>query len=268
MLFDYIRPQSVFIHNIRTSDILILRIITNMSAPIYHVLNRGVDKRIIFMDNEDRFRFIHDIFEFNDIESVNNLTYLFRKGHKGNNFHDPSADEYKDVGHPYIHRKPRKMLVNILAFCLMPNHYHLLLSPRVEHGVSLFMKKINGGYAKYFNEKYKRSGALFQGRYKSVQVVKEIHFIHLPYYIHLNPLDLITSEWRERKLKNIKKAVDFLEKYRWSSHLDYCGKKNFPSVTQRNFLLEFFNGEKEYRKAVESWLKDFNLSEDKNLFLE
>jgi len=60
------------------------------------------------------------------------------------------------------------MLVDILAFVLMPNHYHLLVMPRQDDAISLFMKKLNMGYAKYFNEKYDRSGALFQGEYKSI----------------------------------------------------------------------------------------------------
>ncbi len=233
---------------------------SNMNnKPVYHVLNRGVDKRTIFMDDSDRARFVHDLFEFNNVEKTENGDRLFASN---------NAHPMRDVGRLSLGHKKRKMLVDILAFCLMPNHYHLLVSPKVEHGVSLFMKKLNGGYAKYFNERYKRSGALFQGKFKHVQIVEEAHFIHIPYYIHLNPLDLIAPEWRERKLKNIKKAVDFLEKYRWSSHLDYCGKKNFPSITQRGFLLEFFGGEKEYKEAIKDWLKNLDLSDGKNLLLE
>ena len=86
---------------------------------IYHVLNRGVDKRNIFMNDEDRFRFIHDLFEFNDTEPLNNTGYFFNKA----------------FATPYIERKPRKLLVEILAFCLMPNHYHLMLRPLQEDGV-------------------------------------------------------------------------------------------------------------------------------------
>jgi len=151
--------------------------------------------------------------------------------------------------------------VDVLAFCLMPNHYHLLLKPNFDDGVTQFMKKLNIGYAKYFNEKYERSGALFQGRFKAIQVTEEAHFIHLPYYIHFNPLDLKTPEWRERKLQNSAVAIKFLEKYRWSSHLDYLGKKNFPSVTQRDFLLEFFGGTKGYEDKIKNWLKNLDVND-------
>ncbi|MEK7566700.1 MAG: transposase [Patescibacteria group bacterium] len=118
----------------------------------------------------------------------------------------------------------------------MPNHIHLLLSPVAENGMPLFMKKFNGGYAKYFNEKYKRTGALFEGRYKRILIENDAHFDYILYYIHLNPLDLITPEWRDKKLNNFRKAMKFLDSYRWSSYLDYTGEKNFPSVTQRDFF--------------------------------
>jgi len=223
---------------------------------LVHVLNRGVDKRQIFMDDQDRFRFIHDLYEFNDIENTDNVFRNFK---------------LKDVRRPVIGGKPRKRLVDIHAFCLMGNHYHLLLSPLVENGISLFMKKLNGGYSKYVNERYDRKGALFQGRYKRIIVKTDAHFIHLPYYIHFNPLDMEAPEWRERKLKSFGKAIEFLNNYRWSSHLDYLGKKNFPSVTQRSFLLKFFGGEKGYEKNIKEWLQDLSEAGDlkeKNIFLE
>lgn len=222
---------------------------------LVHVLSRGVDKRTIFLDDQDRFRFVHDLFEFNDEDSVNTTHYRF---HQSN-----------DIARRKIERKPRKLLVDIHAFCLMPNHYHLLLSPRKENGVSRFMKKINMGYAKYFNQKNERKGTLFEGRYKSVPVNNEAHFIHLPYYIHFNPLDLETPEWRERTLKDHRRSISFLEKYRWSSHLDYLGKDNFPSVTSREFLSEFFGGTDGYREKFHEWLRDLDkFDEDDKVYLE
>jgi len=220
---------------------------------IFHVLNRGVDKRKIFMNEEDHLRFIHDLFEFNDQQPINNLIYRFRKNPK-------------DFASLYIvNDHKRKLLVKIHLFSLMPNHYHLLISPQVERGVTKFMAKLNIGYAKYFNEKYERKGALFEGRYKSILVENDSHFIHLPYYIHLNPLDLVAPEWRRGELKNYKKAIAFLNSYRWSSHIDYMGKKNFPSVTQREFLSDFFNGAKQYKISIENWLKDLNHENIKSL---
>jgi len=223
---------------------------------IFHVLNRGVDKRKIFLDDRDYLRFIHDLFEFNDVNPALNIgRYL-------------NGSQLNDLRNQSISRTPRKLIVEILAFCLMPNHFHLLLRQRMEGGITKFMRKLGIGYANYFNQKYERTGTLFQGRYKAVLVNREVHFIHLPYYIHFNPLDLLMLDWRTRKIKNYKKAVKFLESYRWSSHLDYIGKKNFPSVTQREFLLKIFGGVENYRKVVKNWLKEIDLVEIKRLTLE
>ena len=208
------------------------------------------------MDDKDRLRFIHDLYEFNDEDSSPCSAYYFKNS---------------DFVSLNLRQRQRKLLVNIHAFCIMDNHYHLLLSPAVENGVTKFMRKLNIGYAKSFNEKYDRRGALFEGRYKRILVKTDAHFIHLPYYIHFNPLDMEAPEWRERKLKNFGKAIEFLNNYRWSSHLDYLGKKNFPSVTQRGFLLKFFGGEKGYEKNIKEWLKDLSEARDlkeKKIFLE
>lgn len=226
-----------------------------MDFQLIHALNRGVDKRTIFLDDQDRFRFIHDLFEFNNQEKVKNTFYFFKKS--------------SDIERRYIDSPTsRKLLVDVHAFCLMSNHYHLLISPKTENAIPQFMQKINMGYSKYFNEKYKRQGTLFEGRYKSVAITDESHFNHIPYYIHLNPLDLIAPEWRENELKNYKKALEFLNSYRWSSHLDYLGNKNFPSVTQRDSLLEIFGSSEEYKKSINQWLKNIELENIKESILE
>ncbi len=227
----------------------------------YHVLNRGVDKRKIFLDKQDYFRFVHDLFEFNDQAIINTSFHTFQRI-KDN---DIASRNIKSIE---FERRPRKLLVDIYAFCLMPNHYHLLLSARVENGISRFMKKLDMGYAKYFNQKYKRKGTLFEARYKRVPVEKEPHFYYLPYYIHLNPLDIKFPEWREGSLRNYRQALKFLEDYRWSSHLDYIGIKNFPSVTSRHFLIEVFGGARKYKQSIEQWLRDLDLDRIKEFILE
>lgn len=224
----------------------------------YHLLNRGVDKRHIFLDDKDRLRFVHNLFEFNDTTLANRNMRRF-------------SSKMLDIGCPTFEgskKKSRKLLVKIHAFCLMPNHYHILVSPLVEDGIPKFMKKLNMGYAKYFNEKYERTGALFQGKYKSVPIVSDAHFLYIPYYIHFNPLDMKMYEWREQKIKNIKKAELYLEKYQWSSHLDYIGIKNFPSVTQREVLLDFFKEEGGYKKSIKNMLRNFSIEDVTDISLE
>ena len=208
------------------------------------------------MDDKDYFRFIHDLFEFNDQQKVLDNAYYFN---------------IQDIRYPEIRhkvRRARKLLVEIHAFCLMPNHYHLLLSEKVKGGISLFMRKLNGGYSRYFNNRHKRTGTLFERKYKSILVAGQAHFIHLPYYIHLNPLDLFAPEWREGRLKDRKKSLNFLNTYRWSSHLDYWGKENFPSLTSREFLLEIFGGEKGYQKKLSGYLKDLSFAGVRDMALE
>ncbi len=235
-----------------------MRNINFVNEEIYHIYNRSVETRDIFSDDEDRFRFIHDLFEFNDEAPAVNLYYK----KSSLQFQSYEAKLRK------IEREPRKILVDILVFCLMPNHFHLLLRQIKENGIPEFMHKLGTGYTNYFNQKYKRSGSLFQGTYKAVLVEKDAHFIHLPYYIHSNSLDIKFPEWREREIKNYKEVMEFLENYRWSSFPDYIGKKNFPSVTQREFLLDFFGGSEQYKKDTVKWLKEMDLEEIKDLTLE
>ncbi len=228
---------------------------------IYHVLNRGVDKRKIFSEEIDYVRFVHDLFEFNNEDPAPKLDYLFKT-------------QYSEVGLPNIgskkERKPRKLLVDLLAFTLMPNHYHLLIRPRNDDSLSGFMQKLNTGYTNYFNQKYRRAGALFSGKYKYVAIKSDQHFVHIPYYIHCNPLDLekTNGNWRDRNIKSYEVALRFLNQYKWSSHQDYSGIKNFPSVTQREFLLEYFRGIEGYKQAIRQWLKDFDFESTKTIRLE
>lgn len=198
----------------------------------YHVLNRGTDKRAIVSDNKDRARFVHDLWAFNDANASSNFLHHARK------------EELAE----------REPLVLIHAFCLMKNHYHLLLSEVIENGIPLYMQKLNMGYTKYFNERYERSGTLWQGKYKKVLIERDAHFMYIPYYIHLNPLDYVFPEWREGRVKNPRKALEALRDYRWSSHLDYLGIKNFPSLTYRKEILKV--DQKKYEQEMAQIIGD------------
>lgn len=203
---------------------------------IYHIYNRGVEKRQIFMDDLDYFRFIHNLFEFNDTAPAGKF----------------SEDKPPIVGKD----KKREILVEILCFCLMPNHFHLILRQLKNKGIPNFMKKMGTGYSMFFNEKYERVGALFQGSYKAISVENDAYFMQLSRYIHLNPIELIDSNWMNDEVKNWPKTNRFLKNYRWSSCPDYIGKKNFPSVTSRDFLLDLFGGQDDYKKFLNQYLVD------------
>ncbi len=222
---------------------------------IYHLCSRGVEKRKIFLCEKDYFRFVHDLYEFNDEAPADNLYYK-----------TPTLQSYET--RPHKHRNKRKLLVELLAFALMPNHYHLLVRQVCENGIVRFLHKLGCGYAMYFNQKYHRTGSLFEGRFKSVLVKQEAHFLHLPFYIHANPLDLKFPTWRRRELAKPQEAMKFLESYRWSSFPDYIGKRNFPSVTQRAFLSDTFGGPKQYRTTTLQLLKEMQLDTIRDVALE
>ena len=225
-----------------------------VQGEIYHIYNRGVDKRDIFMDDGDRFRFIHDLFEFNDKNASLKLNYFLLNN--------------SEVGLPNIKREPRKVLVEILAFCMMDNHYHLIVRQKAENGITEFMRKLGTGYTNYFNQKYERTGALFQGRFKSVCIKNDAHLMYLPIYLHLNPLDFKFHGWRDKKIKNYKEAIEFLDSYRWSSYMDYTGQKNFPSLIKKDFILSRIGDEKNFKKEIIDWLKNFDESDILGVSLE
>lgn len=211
---------------------------------LWHVLNRGVDGRSLFVEERDYLRFIHDLYEFNDFAPANpNIGYHFKS---------------MDIVSPYIEKCSRERLVEIHGWCLMKNHYHLLISERVENGMSLFLRKLNVGYAKSFNEKYERVGTLFQGRTKKILVEREAHFNYILHYIHLNPLDYLSGakEWRERShagIRSVTEALNHLEQYRWSSYLDYAGKKNFPSILTTSIFKDALG---HYPESLREYLTD------------
>ncbi len=212
----------------------------------YHVYNRGVDKRKIFLGRQHYYRFLHGLYEFNNQKATINFNWRF-------NYQSPAS----------IVEKGRELLVDIICFSLMSNHFHLILRQVTEGGISKFMQKLGTGYAKYFNQTYQRTGALFEGRFKAILIEKEEYLVHLSRYIHLNCVELIEPTWKEKGIKNWKSAKKFLDQYKWSSYLDYVGRHNFPSVINKEFLLSYFGSEENYRKFTNSWLrKDEDLISD------
>lgn len=227
---------------------------------IYHIYNRGVEKRRTFLNDRDYLRFVNNLFEFNDQNPVVNNSYYSKS------FESIESTEVQPR-HLSL-SKPKKSLVEVLVFTLMPNHFHLLLKQKTKNGIIKFMQKLGTGYSMYFNKKYNRVGSLFQGRFKAVLVSKDSHFIHLPFYIHCNPLELFKS--KSNRGSTLISPIKFLENYRWSSFQDYIGKNNFPMITSRETILEFFGGEKEYKKATIEWLEERkeNLGKINDMILE
>lgn len=214
-----------------------------MKGNFFHILNRGVEKRKIFLDNKDHTRFVHNLYDFN---SVVNATQSYSRRRE-------DEAHLTDVARP----RPSDELVDLLCWALMPNHPHIFVSEKEEGYASIFSKKVIGGYTKYFNEQNERSGVLFQGRSKIIQVQKEVHFLYLPFYIHLNPLDLFQPGWKEDGIKDVEGAMKFLEEYRWSNYRDIVGSGNgeFAHITNKELFFQAFqtDGEK-YREDLKEWV--------------
>ena len=160
-----------------------------VNGEFYHIYNRGVDKRNIFSDERDVKRFMQSLDEFNDIEPIGSIY---------------ENSSHQALGRPTSKSVKRKKLVNFICYCLNPNHFHFILKQLVDNGISEFMKRL-GGYTKYFNEKEKRSGALFQGSFKSIHVNTNEYLLLLSAYVNLNDkvhrgtsLGRWTSKWKSR----------------------------------------------------------------------
>ena len=139
------------------------------TGEFYHVYNRGVDKRNIFSDTRDMDRFLRSMRLFNSdkpIGSIYRASFL--------------------LSGPTAQLEVNDKLVNVVAYCLNPNHYHLIVEQLIDGGVSEFMKRLGGGYAQYFNEKNNRSGALFQGKYRYKHIDSDSYLRHLSVYVNLN----------------------------------------------------------------------------------
>ena len=214
---------------------------------IYHIAMRRIGNELLFRDTDDYYRGVFSIYEFNTSKPTE--IYIRRRAR---------IAEKKNKGGPTSHADEREKLVEVLTFTLMPNHIHLLLKQLKDGGITSFVRKIGSGYPLYFRKKHNQpnKGYFFQGRFTSVHIKSDSQLIAAFAYIHTNPLSLIEPGWKGGKVKNPRKAIEFLEKkYKWSSYQDCLGKKNFPSVTDRDFLLETIGGQERAREIVNDWIK-------------
>lgn len=208
---------------------------------IYHIVTRGVGDSLIFKDKDDRYRGIFSLYEFNTTKPV-----VIREKRKQRKISKANREQFSDS---------RELLVEILAFYFMPNHIHLLVKQVKDNGITQFMRKFGAGYVAYFNKKYDRKGHLFQGRFRAIHIKTDEQLKTVFVYIHTNGISLIEAKWKEKGIENPEQIIEFLENYKWSSYSDYIGKKNFPSVTKRDFLLEVMGKEEGCKKFIENWVK-------------
>ena len=205
-----------------------------IEGEFYHVFNRGTDKRPIFQDRADYSRFVRLLYISNTTKHINVRNIL--RSHSG-------LFEY-DL---------KERLVAIGVYCLMPNHFHILLTPLVDDGVSRFMKKLCTGYSMYFNKRYERTGTLFEGPFKASWADNDNYLKYLYAYIHLNPMKLYTPRPEDRGSEE--SATDFLRSYQHSSLLDYLAMQRSESVilTPERFP-EYFSTAADHWAELRDWL--------------
>lgn len=221
------------------------------NGEIYHLIHRGVDDRRIFENEDDYYRGIFSLYEFNNADPVN----IRNRRRERSKIKSGKAQPFTTLQEiKKIEAIRRDLFVEILAFCLMPNHIHLIIKQIKDNGITLYMNKF-GGYAYYFNQKYQRKGHLFQDRFKAVHIEDDEQLKTEFIYVHTNSVSLVESGWKEKGIKELAKTIEFIEKYKWSSYADYIGGKNFPSLTSRDFLLEVMGGADGCRNFVNGWLK-------------
>ncbi len=231
-----------------------IRTVQFANNEFYHLIKRGVEERKIFLDDEDRTRFVNSLLVFNTSGSVPWSVRSFWQRR------DPASSLIGTY-------EPEDPFVEIHAFALMDNHFHLLVKQISENGVSNFMNKL-GGYSYYFNKKYKRVGPLFQGRFKAVLVRTDAQLRNAFVYVNTNPIGLLRGDWKEKGVEDFVKTKEFLETYRWSSYPDYLGKEGV-SLAKKDFFLKVFGSNNDCREEVESWLKHkVDLSKYKDIALE
>ncbi len=200
----------------------------------YHIYSRGVDKRPIFLDDRDRERFVKLLYIANSDSSVHLSNYQ---------------------GWVLASIPKGKCTCAIGAWCLMPNHLHLLMKEIIEGGISRFLHRLLVSYSMYFNKKYDRKGTLFETRFKVKHLNTDEYLKYIYSYIHLNPIGIIDSGWKQKVIADKVKAKDFLEKYPYSSYQDYSGVvRPEGAIINKAEFPEYFSLSINFGEMINEWM--------------
>jgi len=183
----------------------------------YHIYNRGVEKRTIFEDHEDYVAFLGCLKLYLTPPQI--IDRRFAHTLQGRTLSDAGKTIYAPSRQPNNHGKT----IELVAYCLMPNHFHILLRSIEKDSMSHFMRSLATRYSMYFNKKYERVGPLFQGIYKAVMIEHENQFLWVTKYIHQNPHSLVSN----------------IADYPYSSYANYLGKIHQDWIQPENILTYF-----------------------------
>jgi len=200
----------------------------------YHLYSRGVDKKVVFLDESDRKRFIKLLYFCNGTRRI-----VYR--------------EIKDL--PLLSVEKGECIVAVGAYCIMGNHFHLLVKEIQEGGISVFMKKLLTAYSSYFNKKYEREGPLFQSTFRSQHLNSDEYLKYVFSYIHLNPMKFLDSNWRTKAV-DVHKAEEFLIGYGNSSYTDYRSDdgREEACILNRLAFPDYFPNGASFSEEITGWL--------------
>lgn len=195
-----------------------------VSGEVYHVFNRGANRQPTFTNIREYKRAETTISFYRFLKPPMSLSKFLK------------LEQIKQL-EAFEMLQQNNKLIEIFCYCLMPNHFHLLLKQLEDKGISRFLSNLQNSYTKYFNTKHERDGSLFLDQFKAVRVETDEQLMHLSRYIHLNPYTGYTI-----------KSLENLEEYLWSSFPDYLHEgRQFVNV---NYILDFFKSSKDYKKFV------------------
>ena len=228
----------------------------NFADAYVHVLNRGVKKLPIYRQKSDLWRLLFNLYYLNSKHIPDNWARELEKRGTLKSLEWP--DDWGE----------RNPLVSILAFTIMPNHFHFILKGNVDGGVSKFMHKISMSYSKYINAKYDESGSLFQGIYKSVVVTSDEQLRYLAAYIMVkNTFELYPKGGLSGAMKDFEAAYAWAVEYPFSSLGEYAGIRNSP-IIDRGILGEVFSTPREFKSFARDCILGRRLEGDDKNFLE
>lgn len=206
---------------------------TFITDEYYHIYNRGNSKQLIFLDEQD-----YSIFQ--------EILYLMNM-EKRITFRDIEESPYSYVR--------GQQLVHIGAYCLMPNHFHILLLQKKDKGISKFMLKVSTAYVMYFNKKYTKTGSLFEGTFKSKHIDNDRYLKYIYSYIHLNPIKLVKSSWKEDLRLKRKISIQHATHYPFSSIGYYLGRESEQNkILDTSSFPQYFPKKSSFLKEVLIWI--------------
>ncbi|HBC72735.1 hypothetical protein A2379_04260 [Candidatus Amesbacteria bacterium RIFOXYB1_FULL_47_13] len=192
---------------------------------VYHVFNRGITNQLTFLDTRDYDHLLETCVYYQKLASPVRFSYFIRLS--------------KSLKQEILQRRDKGVSgIEIIAFCLMPNHFHLLVKQLTDQGITDFLRKVTNSYTRYFNTHRRRNGPLFQGRFKAVKIDNGQQLLHVSRYIHLNPYSA-----------GIVNKFSDLENYPYSSFKQFT-HEYYNQTCNPKIILELFSDRQAYRQFV------------------